>query len=348
MTTIRTRAPSSDTGQSNTRRHGGANRASVSSKDEYRTFCATEATLPLFARDWWLDAAVGPDGWNVALVRKHGQIVAAMPYVLRRRYRLTIVTQPPLTPMLGPWLREYRGKPATQITNEKEYMQALIDQLPPFDHFSQTWHPGVTNWQPFFWNGFQQSTYYTSVLHDLSDTAKLWDAFENKVRRSITKASGEQDLQVRDDLPLEDLLALNRKTFARQGMDPPYSDAFVQRLDAACAERGCRKFFIAVDPHGVQHAGYYIVWDDDSAYGLISCADPAHRAGGGNSLCIWAAIQHAARVTRQYNFEGSMIEPLERFFRGFGGSQVPYFHLSKTNSRLLKMRQGVLSLIGKK
>jgi hypothetical protein len=317
-------------------------------KDAYRAFCREEASLPLFARDWWLDAAVGPEGWNVALVKKAGQVVASMPYRLHRRYRQTIVTQPALTPVLGPWLRNYGGKAAAQIGSEKELMQALIDQLPAFDHFAQTWHFSVKNWQPFFWNGFQQTTYYTYVLPDLSDPGKLWSGLEGSVRRTIKKAGTEHRLTVRDDLPLDDFLALSRKTFERQGLRQPYSDALVRRLDAACAERGCRKFFIAVDPDGVQHAAWYMVWDEHSAYALMGGSDPAHRPSGGNSLCMWAAIQHAASVTRQFNFEGSMIEPIERYFRDFGGVQVPYFHISKTKSPLLKLRHGVLSLLGKK
>ena len=268
--------------------------------------------------------------------------------MLHRRYRLAIVTQPALTPVLGPWLRQTGGKTATQVSHEKELMQALIDQLPPFDHFAQTWHSSIKNWQPFYWNGFQQTTYYTYVLPDLSDTAKVWDGFESKLRRAINKASNAYRLEVRDDLPLDAMLALNRKTFDRQGIAPPYPDAFVRRLDAACAERGCRRSFIAVDPDGVHHAGCYMVWDEHSAYGLIAGADPTHRASGGNSLAMWASIQYAAGVTRQFNFSGSMIEPFEIYLRAFGGNHVPYFHISKTPSRLLKARQSVLSLIGKK
>lgn len=317
-------------------------------KEVYRAFCQQETTVPLFARDWWLDAAVGADGWDVALVSKEGKVIASMPYVLHSRFRLAIVTQPALTPVLGPWLRQTGGKTATQVSHEKELMQALIDQLPPFDHFAQTWHSSIRNWQPFYWNGFQQTTFYTYVLPDVSDPAKVWDGFESKLRRTVNKARTAYQLEVRDDLPLDDMLALNRKTFERQGIAPPYPDAFVRRLDAACRERGCSKSFIAVDPNGVRHAGCYMVWDEHCAYGLIAGADPQHRASGGNSLAMWASIQYAASVTRQFNFSGSMIEPFEIYLRSFGGEHVPYFHISKTRSRLLRARQGVLSLIGNK
>lgn len=324
----------------------GPQQCGGSVKDEYRQFCRNETTIPLFSRDWWLDATAGPDGWDVAVVKSKGEIVASMPYVRRSRYGMQVVTQPKLTPILGPWLRPRGVRPAAQIAHEKESMQGLIDQLPPFDHFSQTWHPSVQNWQPFYWNGFKQTTFYSYVLTDLSDTGKLWDGLDTRMRRSVKTARSNYHLQVRDDLPLEDLLTLNRMTFGRQGLTPPYSDDFVRRLDAACAKHGGRKLFIAVDPDGVQHGGNYIVWDEHSAYGLISAANPALRASDANSLCVWGSIEFAASVTRQYNFWGSMIEPIERYMRNFGGVQVPYFHLSKTPSRLLRLRQGLQSLTG--
>ena len=348
MTTISTKAAPPETGHPQPKEMAQGASSAATPKDEYRAFCKRERTLPLFARDWWLDAAVGPDGWDVALVKKGDVVAATMPYVLLKRYGMKIVTQPALTPVLGPWLRQLGGTTAAQLSSDKELMQALIDQLPAFDHFAQTWHPSLTNWQPFFWNGFRQTTYYTYVLPDLTDTGKLWEGLDKKARRAITRAETEHKLQIRDDLPIDALLELNRKTFARQGLPPPYPDEFVRRLDAACLERGCRKMFVAVDPDGVAHAGCYIVWDEDSAYGLISGTDPAYRRSEANSFCVWASILHAAGVTRRYNFNGSMIEPFEAYLRTFGGDHVPYFHVSRTPSRLLTMRQGLLSLIGKK
>ncbi|HEV2610481.1 MAG TPA: methicillin resistance protein, partial [Noviherbaspirillum sp.] len=220
----------------------------MDTKTQYREFSRSEPSLPIFSRDWWLDATAGPDHWNAALVKKGGQVAAAMPYTTYRRYWLKVMGQPALTQKLGPWLRLTEGKPATRLAGEKDLMQGLIDQLPRFDYFTQNWHHSRTNWLPFAWNGFHQTTRYTYVLNQLQDADKLWAGFDNATRAECKKAQGRFNLTVRDDLPLDAFLALNRMTFARQRMEVPYSDAFVRRLDAACAERGCRKFFIAVDP----------------------------------------------------------------------------------------------------
>jgi len=34
-----------------------------------------------------------------------------------------------------------------------------------------------------------------------------------------------------------------------------------------------------------------------------------------------------------FDFEGSVRQPIERFFRGFGCCQVPYFSVTKMNRR---------------
>lgn len=323
----------------------GAGHALATAKETYREFARCEPSLPIFSRDWWLDATAGPDAWDVVVVKKAGRVAASMPYMIRRFGWVKVFGQPALTQKLGPWFRAGEGKTATRLTAEKELMQGLIDQLPRFDHFTQNWHYGCTNWLPFAWNGFRQTTRYTYVLADLRDPDEIWSGFQHNIRSECRKAWSRFGLQVRDDLPIEVFLALNRMTFARQRMSSPYTEAFVRRLDAACAARACRKCFIAVDPQGRHHAGLYIVWDENSSYGLMTGSDPALRTSGAVSLCFWEAIRHAARVTERFDFGGSMLQPVERFFRGFGAFQVPYFHISKTPSVLLRGREGMLSVI---
>ena len=55
-------------------------------KETYRSLCKIEPTIPIFSRDWWLDAVCGKDNWDVALVGKGGMIVAAMPYYMQKRF----------------------------------------------------------------------------------------------------------------------------------------------------------------------------------------------------------------------------------------------------------------------
>jgi GNAT acetyltransferase-like protein len=134
---------------------------------------------------------------------------------------------------------------------------------------------------------------------------------------------------------------LTALTFARQGQPMPYDIALVRTLDQACREHAGRRILLAEDLDGRAHAALYLVWDQATAYNLIAGADAELRSSGAQSLLAWEAIRFAATVTRSFDFEGSMLEPVERFVRGFGARQVPYFSVSKTNSVLLEARSAL-------
>jgi len=101
---------------------------------------------------------------------------------------------------------------------------------------------------------------------------------------------------------------------------------------------------VAKDAEGNTHAAIYIAWDKQTCYYIMGGADENYRSSGAYSLLLWEAIKTASGVCKEFDFCGSMIPSIERFFRSFGGEQVPYFHLKKINSKALGL---LYSLKGK-
>ena len=162
----------------------------------YRQLCEREPSIPLFSQAWWLDATAGPGNWDVALVNKGDNILAALPYAVLKRRGFTFLSQPALTQTLGPWVRDAGGRPAKRLAQEKDLMEALIDQLPPFDRYAQNWSWTVTNWLPFFWRDFSQTTRYTYALPDLSNIEALWKDVQANIRTDVRKAENRFHLRV--------------------------------------------------------------------------------------------------------------------------------------------------------
>lgn len=301
----------------------------MNDKDAYACLCRTESSIPIFSQPWWLDATAGADRWEVVLVEKGGRLLASLPYCRERRLGLTLLTQPPLTQTLGPWL-------AAEARRQEDLMQALLGRLPAYHHYAQNWHYSQNAWLPLCRGEFRQTTRYTYLLPELSDAGVLWGALQENIRREIRKAEQRFRLHVRDDLGIAEFLALQRLTFARQGLPPPHPGALMERLDSACLAHRARRIFIVEDDEGRRHAGIYLIWDENSAYYLLGGGDPTLRSSGATSLCMWEAIRFAATVTRRFDFEGSMLEPVERFFRAFGAVQQPFQRITRTPSRLLR------------
>lgn len=307
-------------------------------KKTYRQLCEDEPSIPLFSQAWWLDAAAGKENWDVALVRNGDRVDAAMPYVIQRKYGLTYLGQAPLSQTLGPWFRLSKGKGCTHLAQQKDWMNSLINQLPRFDHFSQSWHHSQTNWLPFYWAGFQQTTRYTYVLENLGNKEELWKNLQKNIRQDCRKASGQHKLSIDENGKIEDFLRLRKMVFERQDKIAPTPDEVVLRIDEACRKRKCRKIFIVRDAEQRAHAAVYLVWDKHTAYYLLGGSNPSLRNSGAVSFCVWEAINFAASVAQCFDFEGSMIEPIERFFRAFGATQRPYFRVYKTPSKLLRLK----------
>lgn len=296
--------------------------------------------MTIFQQPFWLDA-VAPGKWGAVEVR-HGDVLhARMPYVEKVSGGHRELGMPPLTQTLGPWFAPQGGKHVTQLSNQHELMLGLIAGLPAFDYFRQSFHHSITNWLPFHWQGFQQTTRYTYVIEDLTDLDHVWADARKNIKTDVRKA--QKQLAVRSDLEVDTLLRINHMTFARQGLRQPYPDELVHRIDQACGEHKCCRLLCAEDAHGNIHGAVYIVWDDQAAYAILSGADPELRTSGVSSFLYWEAIRFAATVTKSFDFEGSMMQSVEAINRGFGAVQKPYFQVTKYNSLGLKMRQDVRS-----
>lgn len=303
---------------------------------EYRNWTESRQDIPVFLQWWWIDT-VTHGQWSAVFSRgKNGEIRAAMAFPLTRLAAIfQVVRMPKQTQFLGPWV-DYPSelKPARLLSFEKQVFQDLIEQLPPLSFFRQRFHCSVRNWLPFYWSGFDQSTLYTYRLDLRRTMPELKAGLQKNTRYEITRAS--RMLQVHESDDIDGFYKTVEKTFARQSRSAPFSLELARRLDAQLAARGLRRITRAEDDEGRTHAAIYMIRDAHTAYYLWSGSDLDLRRSGANALLLWDAIEHYHERVSVFDFEGSMIEPIEHFFRSFGGEQTPYFVISKA-SRLFQV-----------
>ena len=305
----------------------------MSNKEKYRKLCVDDSTIPLFSQAWWLDA-VSEDEWDVVLVEKDGMINASLPFVIRKRLWFNFISQPHFTPSLGPWLRMPSERSSKRLAVEKDLLQALFCQLPKHHIYRQSWHYSRTNWLPLYWMGYNQTTRYTYVIDDLSDLDNVFSEFEHSKRKNIKKA--EQIVRIEYNISSMEFYENHKKTLAMQNKNISYSYALFKRIYDATYLNNSGFTIAAYDKQNNMHAALFIVRDSFSAYDLISTIDPNYRHIGAASLLIKNSIKEVSKYVNAFDFEGSMIESVERSFRQFGAKQKPYFYIDKFNSRFLK------------
>ncbi|MBL4624874.1 MAG: GNAT family N-acetyltransferase [Flavobacteriales bacterium] len=306
----------------------------MTNKDLYQKYCEQNA-VPIFNQPWWL-YSVCDDQWDVAVIKNQNEIIAALPYHIKKKGIHTIILPPQLTQYTELILNYPPGqKYVSKIGFEKDKISYLIEQLPQADYIELTLSPKLTNWLPFKWKGFIETSRYTYIIENLTDLEIVQSGFKDNIRREIRKAKKQLAISTSDDIEL--FYKINQKTFDRQKIKNPYPLDLFRKLDEKCKQQKCRTIYIAKDNEDNIHGSVYIVWDKKVSYYLAGGSDPGFRTSGAHSLLMWRAIQDAAKRNQSFDFKGSMIESVERFFRGFGAMQTPYFRLKKYNSKILKL-----------
>lgn len=292
----------------------------------------------LFQQDWWLDAAA-PGAWDAVEVEKGGKVQARLPFTIEERWGARTLTQPALTQSLGPWVQDTGARYSRALSREMSLYSELIEKLPDHDLFHQNFAPEVTNWLPFYWEGFAQTTRYTYTLDMEQGLEGLWAGMDKRNRSRARKAEEELNLVESQTEHLETLLDLVDKTFERQGLETPFERDLAYRLDEAIRKNAQRIIVIAFDDDGNAHSGNYVMGDERRMYALMSGGDPDFRASGAGVLTRWKSISWAQPRTQIYDFEGSMLEGVEHRNRKYGAVQTPFFAISRSNGRVESKRK---------
>lgn len=288
----------------------------------------------IFEQPWWLDA-IAPGQWEAVEITKDGKVVARLPFVKQKKVGCRLLGLPDFTQTLGYWIDDTGAKNAKKYSRQKDLVMELIENLPKGYSIDLTLDHSCDYLFPFRWRDFNIQILYSYRFEDIHDVDVLWNGFADNIRREIKKA--KKSIKIEDDHPIDDLIALRNKTFSRQGRTLKDYSEVLKRLDAALIRRNSRKLLCAVDSEGRIHAVSYFVYDEKCCYYLLGGGDPELRTSGASSLLMWEGIKFASTVSKSFDFEGSMIEPIERFFRAFGGVPTPYWRVTRLN--------GVLSLV---
>jgi hypothetical protein len=291
----------------------------------------THSANSIFQQPWWLEA-VAPGQWGEVTCEREGATVARLPFVVRGRPRIRMLTQSSLTQTLGPWVETSPAKPARALAHEHELLAELESKLPHAIAFSQQFSPAMLNGLAFHWAGYRLEARYTYRLHGLRATSDLWAGLRDNVRREVRKA--RKRVEVVEGLGVDRFHDVLSKTYERQSIAIPHSLRELARLAEACEARDAGTMLFARDEAGQIHATVWVVWDRNGAYYLLAGAEPNLRTSGAGSLLAWEAIERAGRHTDVFDFHGSMLQPVERFFRAFGAQQTPYLSVTRISAPL--------------
>jgi hypothetical protein len=278
--------------------------------------------------------------WDVLLSQRDGHIEGALPYLIGRKFGLKYILQPQLTQFCGPWY----NYPDTQVVKQSSN-QAIIDfehrvggdlaaQLNALGarlclmHFS----PTVTDWLPFRWAGYQQTTRYTYRFPSIADPDTLFAAASRGRKQNM--ADVENCCTLDTHFEPSQFARMHREYFERKKGEDLLSQELIERVCRTALERGQGLLWALRNTEGKPVNVSFVVYDDRCAYALMSAITP-EAPRNSQTYLFWQIIRHLSGKTQAFDFEGSMDKGNEYFYRTFGTTQTPFFEVSRFRPRFL-------------
>ena len=264
----------------------------------------------------WKDVLNCDESLGVLVVSEDGgqPVSACLVWDTQRKFFRSLIT-PPLMPNVGwTWLAYYE-KSSTRISKEKEVLSSLMEYLSSgiWDFWKLDFPHEFKDIQAAIWKGIQPKQKYT---YRLSLTSDWREAVDSKLK-NILKKKDSFNFEVRPfsrDEFGDFIDSLSSKGVKHAGLLQKVSTEFQKNIYTVIGDGGKYKA-LCLHMNGV---AYYLAATNAKENNSLSACGLAH--------CIGIAKEKGVEM---FDFEGSMIPEVERFFRGFGGELTSYFSLEK-------------------
>lgn len=234
----------------------------------------------------------------------------------------TLVT-PPFASHCGLFISSDHTSPFKKNSFQKKIMQAIADFLSNsfYSYYKLDFPEGFGDMQPFVWKKMNVNVKYSYVLDCSVSVEEIRGNLDSKLRNVVNKFEKE-NWAVSNERHPEDAYTLITSTLGAKSVK--WKDDILKEL----LKKSC--------------LNYTVIQSQNRVVAIALTADAGNRAyyvfGGvrrdekNNSLgpaALFNAILFAKQNNRTvFDFEGSMIPEIERYFRQFGGELVAQYSIN--------------------
>lgn len=313
----------------------------MTNKEEYQQICDRCTNIPIYSQYWWMEAVCAGKSWDVVITHdSNGTVTATLPYLLGSKLGQRFIVMPPLTQTNG-ICYHYPANTSEheRLAFEKKWGFEVINRIKQLkiDLYLQKFSPAVSNWLPFYWAGFQQTTRYTYLIKDISNTDEVFKQFSSAKQRQIRKAERNGLTLKENQLSPAQFYGYHNRLIERKGEKEEIAETAFIHLAEAALKRGQGAILSIEGDNGETQSALFMVWDDSCAYYLVPANDRNFSTTGAPTLLVWEAIKKASKHCKTFDFEGSMAESIENSYNQFGTTQTAYSEISKTNSCIARI-----------
>ncbi len=256
--------------------------------------------------------------------------------LIGKKIRFTYFINTPFTPHCGLVYLNKSKNTANVNTFNKNITKAMlayfIENKFSLIHFALP--PPIIDTQAFIWSKFLVTAKFTYHIQLQKNENELFDELASEKRKSIRKgiADGIDVKLVSDFKSIEGLI---KNTFVKNKVK--HNPIYIEKILFEFANANNAFAYAAYDKNDALLATSFCLFDHHTCYYLFGGFDNDTKHHGAGVLCLWSSILQAKKIgLKIFDFEGSMLKDVEKYFREFGGTLMPYYEV-KYKDKLLKL-----------
>ena len=269
-----------------------------------------------------------------SITDKNNKWIASFYISTSKKFGKEFIVMPHMTPFGGVLVSKsiHNLSISKRISNIKDINELFISKLREKTLLYYSFSPEHTDIQPFIWNKYTTSIRYTYRV-PLIDEKVMWNNFQEKT--SVNKGNKlNARIKWGFDEYLDLYFELNNKSFSSQNISN-FDNSLTKELLINLNRNNNCIIGIVFDENNTAVGGCVLAYDTKRAYYIMGGVDRSNNYG--MSFLLWEAMLYTKNELKlnSFDFEGSMIPSIEKYFRKFGGELTPYYTL---NSILLTIK----------
>ena len=278
----------------------------------------------------------------MGIFNKNNELNGCFYYFIKKRMRfLNQISSVPFTPNCSLYVKIETSNISNTNTFKKNIMKLVAEWLEKEsqDIITLGFPSEFVDFQPFTWKGFKVIPNYTYRINLNLSEKEINGNLSPKTRNIIKK--GEKDgLQVELSSDYSQIQTIVKNSFLRNKVS--VNETIMDDILFKFANP-TNSFSYIVTKEDKPIAGTFCIYDNHRCYYLLGGYESDNSHPGAGPMAVYSSILKSKEIgISEFDFEGSMIPPIESYFRSFGGEITPYYTVNKANflvEMLLKLKK---------
>ncbi len=273
------------------------------------------ANRKIYAFSWYLDIVA--ESWNALIF---GDYEFVMPIPSNKKFGIPYIIQPPYCQQLGIF-------PKAPQEIQEEFMQQFTKSFKYIQYFLNAAHDPLPN------SPFTLLDRINLVLPLIQDYESIVNEFTKHTKRNL-KAAKTAKVEVVKGLRTDEFMKIKKENLKTKASDKALHKLYLLINNTVASGRGT--IYGAYSDVNNLCSAAFILFDGNRVYYLNAFSTNEGRENRAMYAIVDSIIKEFAGSGRILDFEGSMVEGVARFYKGFGALQEKYFYLKWNKLPIIK------------